>query len=84
MSISILTKVPKSSHLYLTYEPSAIFYTIIRRYGRRDGVLRQQGESFDLRQEEAEREWKRIFEEKIRKGYKVHKTFQATQLELGS
>lgn len=75
-------KSDKVYHLYLTYAPIAKFYTVLSRYGRRDGVVRQQEKSFDLRQEEAEKEWQRLFEEKIRKGYKPHKTIQAIQLEL--
>lgn len=75
-------KSDKVYHLYLTYELVAKFYTVLSRYGRRDGVLRQQEKSFDLRKEEAEKEWQRIFEEKIGKGYKRHKTFVATQLEF--
>ena len=75
-------KSDKVYHLYLTYQPSAKFYTVLSRYGRRDGVLRQQEKSFDLRQKEAEKEWQRIYQQKIRKGYKLHKTFQAIQLEF--
>ena len=75
-------KSDKVYHLYLAYEPNANFYTIISRYGRRNGVLRQQEKSFDTRLEEAEKEWKRIFDEKKRKGYQEQKTIRATQLEF--
>jgi predicted DNA-binding WGR domain protein len=72
----------KVYHLYLTYNPSAKFYTVLSRYGRRNGVLRQMEKAFDLRQQEAEKEWQRLFNEKIRKGYKLHKTIQVIQLEF--
>jgi predicted DNA-binding WGR domain protein len=75
-------KSDKVYHLDLTYDPVAQFYTVLSRYGRRDGVFRQKEKSFDLRHQEAEREWQRIFEAKTRKGYKPHKTFQAVQLEF--
>lgn len=45
-------------------------------------MIMSKEKSFDLRKEEAEREWKRLFDEKIRKGYKPHKTIQAIQLEF--
>ena len=48
-------KSDKVYHLYLIYEPNANFYTIISRYGRRNGVFRQQEKSFDTRLEEAEK-----------------------------
>jgi hypothetical protein len=72
----------KVYHLYLTYEPNTRFYTIIRRYGKRDGILWQLERCYGVRQQEAEKEWQRIFEQKIRKGYKLHRTFQAIQLEF--
>ena len=72
----------KVYNLYLTYDPIAQFYTVLSRYGRRDGVLRQQEKAFDLRNQEAEKEWQRLFDEKIRKGYKLHQTFAAIQLEF--
>lgn len=49
-------KSDKVYHLYLTYSPITKFYTVLSRYGRCDGVVRQQEKSFDLRQQEAEKE----------------------------
>ena len=71
----------KVYHLYLAHEPNAEFYTVIRRYGKRDGVLKQREKSFNLLQE-AEKKWQKILERKINKGYKQHKTFHPIQLEL--
>jgi len=72
----------KVYHLYLAYEPNTECYAVIQRYGKRDGILWQIEKSYDSSQEEAEKEWQRIVEQKIKRGYKQRKTFQAVQLEL--
>jgi hypothetical protein len=60
----------KVYHVYLVYKLSDKFYTLIRRYGKRDGVFRQKERAFNSGKEEAEEEWHRIFKKKLMKGYK--------------
>jgi len=72
----------KVYHIYLAYEPNTKSYAVIRRYGKRNGVLWQMEKSYDSHQEEAEEEWQKIFEQKIKNGYEQRKTLRAVQLEL--
>jgi predicted DNA-binding WGR domain protein len=72
----------KVYHLYLVYDPTEGSYSVVSRYGRRGGKLHHQEKGFDTSKEEAEREWDRIYQSKLRKGYKVHKALQEKQLEL--
>ena len=71
----------KVYHLYLTFEPNAKSYTVICRYGKRDGVLKQREKFYDSLQE-AGNKWQTIFKRKTKKGYKQHRILQAIQLEL--
>ena len=71
----------KVYHLYLAQSPND-FYSIISRYGRRDGGLQQTQKAFDSNIEAAEKEWNRLRQDKLRKGYQVGPPAPAQQLKL--
>ena len=72
----------KVYHLYLAQSLMNNFYSIISRYGRRDGGLQQAQKTFDSNLEAAEKEWNRLRHDKLRKGYQVGHPAPAQQLKL--
>lgn len=73
----------KVYHLYLAAGLDLECYTVISRYGRRGRNLQQAAKPFDDRLDEAEREWDRLHNDKIEKGYQVGHPTTPGQLELG-
>ena len=72
----------KVYHLYLTQSLTDNFYSVISRYGRRDGGLQQTEKAFDSRLEAAEKEWNRLHHDKLQKGYQVGHPAPLQQLKL--
>ena len=72
----------KVYHLYLTQSLIDNFYSVISRYGRRDGGLQQTEKAFDSRLEAAEKEWNRLHHDKLQKGYQVGHPAPLQQLTL--
>ena len=72
----------KVYHLYLVQSLTHHCYTVISRYGRRDGGLQQKEKGFDSRLEAAEKEWNRLHHDKLQKGYQVGHPTPPQQLTL--
>ena len=72
----------KVYHLYLTQSLTDNFYSVISRYGRRDGGLQQTEKTFDSQLEAAEKEWNRLHHDKLQKGYQVGHPTPLQQLTL--
>ena len=72
----------KVYHLYLAQSLMDNFYSVISRYGRRDGDIQQTKKVFDSRFEEAEKEWNRLHRDKLQKGYQVGYPTPPQQLTL--
>ena len=72
----------KVYHLYLTQSLTDDFYSVISRYGRRDGGLQQTEKMFNSHLEAAEKEWDRLHHDKLQKGYQVGHSTPPQQLEL--
>lgn len=72
----------KVYHLYLTQSLTDDFYAVISRYGRRDGGLQQTQKAFDSNLEAAEKEWNRLYHDKLQKGYQVGHPAPPQQLKL--
>ena len=72
----------KVYHLYLTQSLTDNFYSVISRYGRRDGGLQQAEKGFDSDLEAAEKEWNRLRHDKLQKGYQVGHPIPPQQLKL--
>ncbi len=72
----------KVYHLYLAQALTIDFYSVISRYGRQGRILQQKEKSFDYRFDDAEKEWNRLYHEKVDKGYKVGRPIIPEQLEL--
>lgn len=72
----------KVYHLYLVQSLTDDAYSVISRYGRRDGGLQQTKKVFDSRLEEAEKEWNRLHHDKLQKDYQVGHPTPPQQLKL--
>ena len=72
----------KVYHLYLAQSLTSDFYSVISRYGRRDGGLQQAKKVFDSHLETAEKEWSRLHHGKLQKGYQVGHPTPPEQLKL--
>ena len=72
----------KVYHLYLTQSLTNDHYSVISRYGRRDGGLQQTKKVFDSHLEAAEKEWSRLRHDKLQKGYQVGHPTPPQQLKL--
>ena len=72
----------KVYHLYLVQSLTDAAYSVISRYGRRDGGLQQTKKVFDSRLEEAEKEWNRLYHDKFQKGYQIGHPILPQQLTL--
>ncbi len=72
----------KVYHLYLTQSLTDNLYAVISRYGRRDGGLQQTQKAFDSNLEAAEKEWNRLYHDKLQKGYQVGRPAPPQQLKL--
>ena len=72
----------KVYHLYLVQPLTDDAYSVISRYGRRDGGLQQTEKVFDSHLEEAEKEWNRLHHDKLQKGYQVGHPTPPQQLKL--
>ena len=72
----------KIYHLYLAQSLTDDRYSVISRYGRRDGGLQQTKKVFDSRFEAAEKEWNRLHHDKLQKGYQVGHPTPPQQLTL--
>ncbi len=68
--------------LYLTQLLTDDFYSVISRYGRRDGGLQQAKKVFNSHLEAAEKEWNRLHHDKLQKGYQVGHPTPPQQLDL--
>ncbi len=72
----------KVYHLYLAQSLTDDYYSVISRYGRRDGGLQQTKKGFDSRLEEAEKAWNRLHHDKLQKGYQIGHPTPPQQLTL--
>ena len=72
----------KVYHLYLAQSLTNDYYSVISRYGRRDGGIQQTEKVFDSHLEAAEKEWNRLHHDKLQKGYKVGHPTPPQQLTL--
>ena len=72
----------KVYHLYLVQSLTDDTYSVISRYGRRDGGLQQTEKVFDSHLEAAEKEWGRLHHDKLQKGYQVGHPTPPQQLTL--
>ena len=72
----------KVYHLYLAQSLTDDFYSVISRYGRRDGGLQQTQKMFDSHLGAAEKEWSRLYQDKLQKGYQVGYSTPPQQLTL--
>ena len=72
----------KVYHLYLTQSLTDDYYSVISRYGRRDGGLQQTEKVFDSHLEAAEKEWNRLHHAKLQKGYQIGHPTPPQQLTL--
>ena len=72
----------KVYHLYLAQSLTDNDYSVISRYGRRDGGLQQTKKVFDSHLEAAEKEWNRLHHDKLQKGYQVGHPTPLQQLPL--
>lgn len=72
----------KVYHLYLTQSLTYDLYSVISRYGRRDGGIQQTEKVFDSNLEAAEKEWIRLRRDKLQKGYQVGYPAPPQQLKL--
>lgn len=72
----------KVYHLYLVQSLTDDAYSVISRYGRRDGGLQQTKKVFDSRLEEAEKAWNRLHHDKLQKDYQVGHPTPPQQLKL--
>lgn len=72
----------KVYHLYLAQSLTDDFYSVISRYGRRDGGLQQTEKVFDSHLEAAEKEWNRLHHDKLQKGYQIGYPTPPQQLTL--
>ena len=72
----------KVYHLYLTQSLTTDCYSVISRYGRRDGGLQETKKVFDSQLEAAEKEWSRLHHDKLQKGYQVGHPAPLPQLTL--
>ena len=72
----------KVYHLYLAQSLTDNGYSVISRYGRRDGGLQQTEKVFDSHLEAAEKEWTRLHHDKLQKGYQVGHPTPPQQLKL--
>lgn len=72
----------KVYHLYLARSLTSDDYSVISRYGRRDGGLQQTEKVFDSHLEAADKEWNRLHHEKLQKGYQVGHPTPPEQLTL--
>ena len=72
----------KVYHLYLAQSLTTDCYSVISRYGRRDGGLQQTEKVFDSHLEAAEKEWARLHHDKLQKGYQVGRPTPLQQLKL--
>jgi predicted DNA-binding WGR domain protein len=72
----------KIYHLYLAQSLTNDRYSVISRYGRRDGGLQQTEKVFDSHLEAAEKEWSRLHHDKLQKGYQVGYPTPLQQLTL--
>ena len=72
----------KVYHLYLAQSLTNDRYSVISRYGRRDGDLQQTEKVFDSHLEAAEKEWSRLHHDKLQKGYQVGYPTPPQQLTL--
>ena len=72
----------KVYHLYLAQSLTDDAYSVISRYGRRDGGLQQTKKVFDSHLEAAEKEWARLHHDKLQKGYQIGHPTPPQQLKL--
>ena len=72
----------KVYHLYLAQSLTDDAYSVISRYGRRDGGLQQTEKVFGSHLEAAEKEWDRLHHDKLQKGYQVGYPTPPQQLTL--
>jgi len=72
----------KVYHLYLAQSLTDDAYSVISRYGRRDGGLQQTEKVFGSQLEAAEKEWNRLHHDKLQKGYQVGHPTPPQQLTL--
>ena len=72
----------KVYHLYLAQSLTDGFYSVISRYGRRDGGLQETKKVFDSHLDAAEEEWSRLHQDKLQKGYQVGYPTPLQQLTL--
>ncbi len=72
----------KVYHLYLAQSLTDDFYSVISRYGRRDGGLQQTEKGFDSHLQAAEKEWNRLHHDKLQKGYQIGYPTPPQQLTL--
>jgi predicted DNA-binding WGR domain protein len=72
----------KIYHLYLAQSLTNDRYSVISRYGRRDGGIQQAKKVFDSHLEAAEKEWSRLHHDKLQKGYQVGHPAPPQQLTL--
>ena len=72
----------KVYHLYLAQSLTDDDYSVISRYGRRDGGFQQTKKVFDSHLEAAEKEWNRLHHDKLQKGYQVGHPTPPQQLKL--
>ena len=72
----------KVYHLYLVQSLTDDCYAVISRYGRRVGNPKQTEKVFDSDLEAAEKEWHRLYHDKLQKGYQVGHPTPPQQLTL--
>ena len=72
----------KVYHLYLAQSLMDNGYSVISRYGRRDGGHQQTEKVFDSYLEAAEKEWGRLHHDKLQKGYQIGHPTPPQQLKL--
>jgi predicted DNA-binding WGR domain protein len=68
--------------LYLLFEPSCSSYSLLIRYGKRGGSIREVRKSFEQNSDLADKAWENTYSSKLKEGYKIGREFTFQQLSL--